>query len=167
MALLAKNTLSGDRGEMEPIQFDQAYQAKGFNVFFHVDINLFQTFLIVTRYVNLVQSHSFKVECLFGLEGGQTIVHPVDWPEEGFIFPENENQRCSSANCYTKDIAYVPSKFQIKSLMALSSNCTQKVTHTCNINDLTGVSSWIDSSGTTNSYWHGNRNSGNFQSLWS
>ena len=113
--------------------------------------------------MNLVQSHSFKVECLFGSNGAQTVVHPIDWPEEGFIVPENEHQRCLSPNCYKKEVAYTPSKTQIKSLMALSTNCTQTVTHTCNINELTGVSSWIGSNGTENSYWHGDRNSGKFQ----
>ena len=95
-------------------------------------------------------------------KGALTLVSPSDWPEEAFTFPENESQRCSSANCYRKEIAYVPSNAQIKSLMALSSNCTQKVTHTCNINPLTGLSSWIGSNGTANSYWHGSRNSGTF-----
>lgn len=103
------------------------------------------------------------MDCLFGSEGGQTLIHPVGWPEKGFIFPENESQRCSSANCYMKEVAYTPSKAQIKALLALSSNCTQQVTNTCNVNGLTGVSSWIDSNGTANSYWHGDRNSGNFQ----
>ena len=99
---------------------------------------------------------------MFGFDGGLTLIRPADWSEEGYIFPEDNSQRCSSANCYKKDVAYVPSKTQIKSLMALSSNCTQKVTHTCNINALTGVSSWIGSNGTVNSYWHGNKNSGKF-----
>ena len=105
------------------------------------------------------------MECLFGSEGGYTIIHPVDWPDHGFTFPGNETQRCSSANCYKKEVAYVPSKTQIMALVALSSNCTQKVTHVCNVNGLTGVSSWIDSNGTANSYWHGDRKSGTFQFL--
>ena len=103
------------------------------------------------------------MECLFGNEGGQTIVYPLDWPEEGFTFPDNESQRCSKPNCYKKEVAYVPSRSQIMALVALSSNCTQKVTHVCEVNGLTGVSSWIDSNGTANSYWHGDRQSGRFQ----
>ena len=102
------------------------------------------------------------MECLFGSVGGETVIRPDDWPEGGFTFPENESQRCSKANCYKKDVAYVPSKAQIKSLMALSSNCTQTVTNTCNFNALTGLSSWIGLNGTENSYWHGNKNSGKF-----
>ena len=98
---------------------------------------------------------------MFGSEGALTLIRPTDWPEGGFVFPENENQRCSSANCYKKEVSYDPSKKQISSLMALSLNCTQKVSHTCNINALSGLSSWIGSNGTANSYWHGNRNSGN------
>ena len=113
--------------------------------------------------MNLVESHSFKVKCVFGTEGGQTVIHPVDWPEQGFTFPENESQRCSKANCYQKEVAYVPSKAQIKSLIALSSNCTQTVTHTCNFNALSGLSSWIGFNETVNSYWHGNKTSGKFQ----
>ena len=105
------------------------------------------------------------MECLFGIEGSQTIINPIDWPEEGFTFPENESQRCSKANCYKKEVSYryVPSKIQIRSLMAVSSSCWQKVTHTCNFNALSGFSSWIGSNGTSNSYWHGNKNSGNFK----
>ena len=103
------------------------------------------------------------MECLFGSDGGQTVIYPTDWPEEGFTFPENETQRCSAANCFKKEISYVPSKIQIKSLMSLSSDCLQKVIHTCNANGLTGSSSWIGINGTSNSYWHGNRNSGKFQ----
>lgn len=114
--------------------------------------------------MNLASSHSFKVECLFGTDGGQTIVHPVNWPEKGFTFPENESQRCSKANCYKKEVSYVPLKAQIKALVALSSNCSQKVSHICNFNGLTNLSSWIDSNGTTNSHWHGDRISGKFQS---
>ena len=100
------------------------------------------------------------MECLFGSEGGQTVIPPSDQLKEGFIFPENEQQRCSKPNCFKKEIEYAPTKDQIKSLMALSSDCSQKITHTCNFNGLTGISSWIDSNGNANSYWHGNRNSG-------
>ena len=103
------------------------------------------------------------MECIFGPEGALTIVHPDGWPEEGYTFPENESQRCTKANCYTKEVSYVPSKDQIKALVSLSSNCSQKVTHVCNINGLSGLSSWIDANETANSYWHGNRTSGNFQ----
>ena len=110
--------------------------------------------------MNLKQRHSFKVECLFGSDGADTAVDPSDWPEGGFSFPENESQRCTKANCYSKDVSYVPSKTQIKALVSLSSNCSQKVSHICNFNALTGLSSWIDSNGTSNSYWHGNKTSG-------
>ena len=113
--------------------------------------------------MNLKQSHSFKVECSFESDGGQTVVHPSDWPKGGFTFPEEENRRCSKANCYKKEVSYVPSKTQIKALVSLSSNCSQKVSHNCYFNGLTGLSSWIDSNGTPNSYWHGNKTSGKFQ----
>ena len=113
--------------------------------------------------MNLEKSRSFEVECLFGSEGVETAVYPSDWPEEGFTFPEEESQRCSKANCFKKEVSYVPSKTQIKALVSLSSNCSQKVTHVCNINGLSGLSSWIDANGTSNSYWHGNQTSGNFQ----
>ena len=56
------------------------------------------------------------MECLFGSEGGQTVVYPIDWPEEGFNFPENESERCSEAHCHKKEVAYAPSKIQIQSL---------------------------------------------------
>ena len=103
------------------------------------------------------------MQCLFGSDGGQTAIQPSDWPEGGLTFPEEESQRCSKANCYTKDIAYAPTKTQIKALVSLSSNCSQKVSHNCYFNGLTGLSSWIDSNGTPNSYWHGNKTSGKFQ----
>ena len=110
------------------------------------------------------------MECLFGSDGAQTLLHPSECPERGFIFPANESQRCSKANCYKKEISYVPSKPQIMALVSLSSQCSQKVTHLCNLNGLTGLSSWIDANGNSNSYWHGNRDKGkvsivrNFQS---
>ena len=86
------------------------------------------------NFLNLKQSRSFKVVCLFGSESAETAVHPSDWSKGGFTFPENESQRCIEANCYKKDVSYVPSKTQIKALVSLSSNCTQKVIHVCNIN---------------------------------
>ena len=128
-----------------------------------IHLHLFLKILLIETFLNLKESHSFKVECLFSSEGGQTVVYPINWPEEGFTFPGNESERCSQAFCHKKEVEYVPSKIQMKSLMALSSNCTQKVSHRCNINALTGYSSWIDSNGTANSYWHGNRNSGSLQ----
>ena len=103
-----------------------------------------------------------KVECRFDFGGGLTVIYPTDHPEGGFTFPENENQRCLEANCFKKQIEYGPSKDQIRSLIALSSNCTQKVTHNCNFNGLSDLSSWIGLNGTINSYWHGNRNTGPF-----
>lgn len=153
LAPLAKNTFNLAPGEMERIPFGQMLQGKGF---------IFLCSRLFIRFESR-KSHSFKVECLFGSEGGQTVIRPDDWPEEGFTFPDNDSQRCSSANCYKKDVVYVLSKAQIKSLMALSSNCTQTVTNTCNINALTGFSSWIGSNGIANSFWHGNKNSGKFQ----
>ena len=114
------------------------------------------------KILNFKLSHSFKVECMFGLKHGLTIIHPTDQPEGGFQFPENESQRCLKANCFKRRIQYGPSTDQIKTLIALSTNCTQKITHNCNFNGLSGLSSWISSNGTTNSYWHGNRNSGTF-----
>ena len=114
-------------------------------------------------FLNLGCSRSFKVECLFGSAGGLTVIHPTDHPEEGFTFPENESQRCSKANCFKKQIEYGPSIDQIRTLVALSTNCRQKVTHNCSFNGLSSLSSWIGSNGTANSYWHGNRNSGPFQ----
>lgn len=116
-------------------------------------------------FLNLGCSRSFKVECLFGSAAGHTVIHPTDYPEGGFTFPENESQRCSEANCFRKQIEYGPSKNQIGTLIALSVSCTQKVTHNCNINGLSGISSWIGSNGVSNSYWHGHRNSGTFQLL--
>ena len=113
--------------------------------------------------MNLKQSHSFKVECIFVFEGGLTVIHPTDHPDGGLTFPENESQRCSKPNCFKKQIQYEPSKDQIKTLIALSTDCTQKVTHICSFNGLSGLSSWIGSNGISNSYWHGNQNSGNFQ----
>ena len=155
LAQRANNILSLVLDEMGRTQFDRIYLGTRLRLFFK--------FTLVETVLNLRESHSFEVECLFGSDGGQTVVNPIDWPEEGFTYPENESDRCSEANCHEKEIAYAPSKIQIKSLMALSCNCTQTVSHRCNINALTGYSSWIGSNGTANSYWHGARNSGRFQ----
>lgn len=53
----------------------------------------------------------------------------------------------------------------LKSLMALSSNCTQAIRHKCQINGLTGFSSWLGADGIQNSYWHGDKNSGKFSNV--
>ena len=148
----AKNISNVAIGEMEHILSGRIYQGKRFN---------FKQHILILTFLNLKQSRSFKVECFFGTEGAQTAVHPSDWSVGGFTFPENESQRCIKANCYKKEIAYAPSKDQIKALVSLSTNCSQKVTHVCNMNGLSGLSSWIDAIGTANSYWHGNRTSGN------
>ena len=115
-----------------------------------------------TFVLNLKKRPSFKVECLFGYDGAQTVIHPSEIPKDGFIFPPEKSpeKRCAKANCYKKGISYVPSKAQIMALVSLSTECTQKVIHTCNFIMLTGFSSWIDANGNSNTYWHGDRNSG-------
>lgn len=126
LAQHANNILSLAPDKMGRIPYDQIYQG--------TRLHLFLKLKLIEIFLDLRKSHSFEVECLFGSEGGQTVVYPIDWPEEGFTFPENESETCSEANCHKKEVAYVPSKIQIKSLMALSFNCTQKVSHRCNIN---------------------------------
>jgi len=103
----AKNILNVALDKMERILSGRIYQGTRFKQF------LYRIFCLKT-FLNLIQSRSFKVECLFGSEGAQTAVLPSDWPESEFTFPENESQRCTKANCYKKDVAYAPSKTQIK-----------------------------------------------------
>ena len=59
---------------------------------------------------------AFIVECEFSdiQEHSKTILKPVNWTEEGFTFPENEDQRCSEANCFTHEFEYSASAMQIE-----------------------------------------------------
>ena len=98
---------------------------------------------------------SFPVECDFSTNKGITKVFPLDWPSEGFVFPPNKENRCLEPNCYNKSISYHPNKFQLQSLQSLSDSCNQSIEHHCNINMLTGFSSWVDSLGTVHEFWHG------------
>lgn len=61
-----------------------------------------------------LELHSFRVLCEFTEDSGLTIVRPQDWNETGYVYPENENERCRSADCYTKTLEYGVSKEQIK-----------------------------------------------------
>ena len=48
------------------------------------------------------------------------------------------------------------SKDPCPALTDLSVECYQEVDHECNLNALTGYSSWTDRNGQVNHYWHGN-----------
>ena len=37
----------------------------------------------------------------------------------------------------------------------ISTNCSQKIKHTCTVNQLTNYSSWINRNGVINTYWSG------------
>ena len=47
----------------------------------------------------------------------------------------------------------------IKSLVNLSTSCSQSIQHTCTVNALTNYASWIGRDGKTYTYWSGSRNS--------
>lgn len=50
-----------------------------------------------------IELHAFEVECEFNESGGKTIMKPIQWNEEGFVFPSADDKRCSEANCFTHD----------------------------------------------------------------
>ena len=87
---------------------------------------------------------------------GKTIVRPTDWTEDGSRFPVNESERCTEPYCFSKSIEYKPSKDQISAMTDLSVECKQEIEYECNLNALTGYSSWTDRNGQVNHYWHGN-----------
>ena len=58
--------------------------------------------------------------------------------------------------CYKEEITYFASMEQIVSLMDISADCFQDITHTCVHNTLTGYSWWMGRGGRNNKYWHGN-----------
>ena len=70
--------------------------------------------------VELHKSHAFEVQCLFTEESAQTLIQPLNWPSEGYIFPENATTRCVEPNCFSRNIEYGPSREQIKVFTYLS-----------------------------------------------
>lgn len=60
------------------------------------------------------EHHAFDVECRFNDDAGITVLKPIQWMQEGYIFPPTEDQRCSGANCFTQDFEYSASTDQIK-----------------------------------------------------
>ena len=58
--------------------------------------------------------HAFEVECEFNESQGLTILRPMEWNQNGFTFPETEDQRCSEANCFTHSFEYSASNQQIE-----------------------------------------------------
>ena len=44
--------------------------------------------------------------------------------------------------------------------MNISSNCTQAVSHHCNLNGLTDYASWLSSDGVSYRFWHGSGENG-------
>ena len=47
-------------------------------------------------------------------------------------------------------------RYSFKTLTGLSSHCQQRIYHRCDLNPLTGASSWTDINNNKNRYWHGN-----------
>ena len=47
--------------------------------------------------------------------------------------------------------------------MDISSNCTQAVSHHCDLNGLTNYASWLGSDEMSYSFWHGNGENGGFK----
>ena len=45
-----------------------------------------------------------------------TEISVQDQPNDGFIFPSNESQRCNDPECYSQMIKYLPSFEQIEVL---------------------------------------------------
>ena len=60
------------------------------------------------------KSHAFQVQCLFTEGSARTLIQPLNWPSEGYIFPENATTRCVEPNCFSRNIEYGPSREQIK-----------------------------------------------------
>ena len=57
---------------------------------------------------------SFKVKCEFTETGGRSILMPLNWRENGFIYPENEHQRCTEPECFQHLFSYGPRFEQIE-----------------------------------------------------
>ena len=95
---------------MERILYAPVYPGKNFDVFYFQKTTFnFNRFKSILR-----KSHAFEVKCIFTENSAQTLVQPLNWPKEGFIFPENATTRCVEPNCFTKIVEYGPSKEQIK-----------------------------------------------------
>ena len=54
------------------------------------------------------------MNCAFGNELAVTEIEPLDLPDKGLIFPQNDSVRCTDPNCFTQSIQYNPSLAQIE-----------------------------------------------------
>ena len=61
-----------------------------------------------------LELHSFYVECEFIEDIGITLIRQNDWKSDGYLYPENDSQRCQNADCYTKSLDYDASVDQIE-----------------------------------------------------
>ena len=50
--------------------------------------------------------HAFKVECLFTETEGITIIKALDWTNDGFKYPKQDEQRCLEPYCFNHSINY-------------------------------------------------------------
>ena len=103
--------------------------------------------------------HAFEVECIFTESEGRTVLKSEDWTEKGFIFPKNEEERCTDPNCFSHSFSYSASNDQLEALIGQSVTCKQKIKHICSTNGLTNLSSWAGRNGVKHTYWSGDRNS--------
>ena len=64
---------------------------------------------------------SFPVQCDFSKNSSLTIVHPLDWPEDGIAFPPDESARCLEPNCFSQTVTYQPNKLQLQVMCFIKS----------------------------------------------
>ena len=57
---------------------------------------------------------SFDVYCSFNEIEAFTEIPVKDQPNDGFIFPSNESQRCNDPECFSQMIDYSPTNEQIE-----------------------------------------------------
>ena len=95
---------------------------------------------------------------MFTESEGTTVLKSENWNEKGFVFPKNEEERCTDPNCFSHFFTFSASNDQIEALVDQSVTCKQKIKHVCSTNGLTNLSSWTGRDRVEYTYWSGDRN---------
>ena len=70
--------------------------------------------MFFTIFIPFPELHAFKVECEFTETEGRTVIRPVDWNKNGFIFPKTEEERCTDPYCFSHIFKYLASSEEIE-----------------------------------------------------
>lgn len=98
----------------------------------------------------------FVVYCEFRGNKAVSILEHTQ-SQSGWTATPYEDDGCDERGCFVDEITYQATQYQIESLIYISQQCEQEITHTCSTNSLTGFAFWHDRNGNEIAYWHGDK----------